>query len=270
MDRIQRLQQFEERISIDRKKLCLHPVYGLLRDLESIRIFMEAHAFAVWDFMSLLKSLQIQLTCTCIPWTPRSDSQAARFINEIVLAEETDEVEPGHYLSHYELYLLAMREIGARTEPVEQMVQRAQDLVTLKSWLASKSDGIHGFVKMTLDLAERPIHQVAAAFLFGREDVIPEMFERILKELELFESQQLKHFRQYLVRHIEIDGGQHGPLAKKLLMSVCGDSETHWNEAEQAASEAIQARLGLWSAIQEKMQPSVRNVHPVDLVFMQT
>ncbi len=90
-----------------------HPLYRELSSLERLRRFQQYHVFAVWDFMCLLKALQQQLTCPTVPWLPVGDPEVRRLINEIVLGEESDELPGGRVLSHFELYLEAMRESGA-------------------------------------------------------------------------------------------------------------------------------------------------------------
>ena len=51
----------------DLNRLVNHPVYGRVQDPEALSLFMSSHVFAVWDFMSLLKALQLRLTGRAVP-----------------------------------------------------------------------------------------------------------------------------------------------------------------------------------------------------------
>ena len=104
-----------------------HPLYEHVSDENSLRILMRTHVFAVWDFQSLLKSLQRSLTCVDVPWLPTADAEARRFVNEIVLDEESDAAPGGGYLSHFELYVQAMTECGADLEPIETFVRQVRE-----------------------------------------------------------------------------------------------------------------------------------------------
>lgn len=258
------LEEFEARISKNRAALLSHPIYGELKDLGTIQVFMKSHVFAVWDFMSLLKVLQRQLTCITVPWLPPKDAQVARFINEIVLGEETDEAGEGLYLSHFELYLRAMEEVRADAGPVLQFIERVRATADFPALLKEHSgeQGVFAFLRTTFAQVEGKPHEVAAAFLFGREDIIPDMFTRIMKTLNLFYAPEYRFFRQYLERHIEVDGDHHGPLARKMLVSLCGDSAAKWQEAEHAAVTAIEARINLWDFIQSEMSASTNPAAP--------
>ena len=45
-------------------KLINHPIYDNINTTANLKLFMERHVWAVWDFMVLLKSLQYKLTDT--------------------------------------------------------------------------------------------------------------------------------------------------------------------------------------------------------------
>ncbi len=223
-----------------------HLVYGKISNLDALRIFMEHHVIAVWDFMTLLKSLQRRLTCVDLPWRPVSAPNAARIINEIVLVEESDEVAPGQYLSHFEMYLAAMREAGASTAAVESLVYASRDHLQINQQNTQLPAACDKFTRTTFQLADAPVHMTAAAFLMGRENLVPSMFERMLPNLP---SSEPRYFRLYLERHIAVDGDQHGPLARQLLVSLCGDDRKKWTEAAEATATALNARRELWDAI---------------------
>ena len=164
-------------------ELVHHPLYARVRDEASLRLFMRTHVFCVFDFQSLLKGLQRRLTCVAVPWLPSDDPEARRLINEIVLDEESDAMPDGSYLSHFELYLQAMRQCGADVRPILRLISAIRAGVLADRALADPAlpPGVADFVSRTLRIAERDeVHRVAAAFTYGREDVIPAMFEQLV------------------------------------------------------------------------------------------
>lgn len=252
-DDIQSIEQFLNQISPELEALLKHSVYSQVKDVASLRIFMQSHVFAVWDFMTLLKMLQRQLTCLQIPWSPPQDVNSARLINEIVLAEETDEVEPGRYSSHFDLYIAAMKEVGADMKPIFGFLD-----VLKNRWGATPERALaplpipqttKDFVNTNMEISTRSPHEVAAAFLFGREEIIPSMFRQILRELEKYHDRPCPSFRMYLERHIHLDETQHAPMGRKLLANLCQDDSIKWGESLNIALKALHVRQGLWDGV---------------------
>lgn len=242
--------QFRGAIAPLREDLASHPLYKRIKTLEDVRVFMSHHVFAVWDFMSLLKALQRDITCVRVPWRPTGMASTRRFINAIVLEEESDEVA-GEAFSHYELYTRAMREIGADPGPCDRLVARATSLEGLAAGLKARDipPAARAFVKSTFGFiaTEKP-HVVAAAFTFGREEPIPDMFRALLGRIEK-RGAKVDTLRLYLERHIHLDEHDHGPMAEAMLADLCGDDPLKWQEAAAAARQAIQARLKLWDGV---------------------
>jgi len=246
-----RIADERQRLVTLRHELLHHPLYAAVRDVAALRHFLQQHVFAVWDFMSLLKRLQREVTCVEVPWQPRPAADSCRFVTEILLAEECDEDGRGGYASHFEMYLAAMRDVGADTGPIERFLQRLQAGISLETALID--DGIlpatREFVMFTIQLAQRGTPAaVAAAFFHGREDVIPEMFSRMVSQLER-EGLPIDRFLHYLRRHIEVDGDQHGPLADRLLRQLCGSDPALELLAMHAATDALHHRIQLWDGI---------------------
>lgn len=243
-----------------RDDLLIHPLYKDLHTRARLRCFMESHAFAVWDFMALVKRLQQELCGTGLPWTPPRDACAARFINELVLGEESDLGLDERPTSHLEGYLAAMAEVGADAGPLRQVLDA---LAAGRSWQAALSqpglpEGPVRCSRSTLRLAEHGrIEEVAAAFLFAREDVIPDMFQALLDRSSAGwgRPDRTRWLRWYLERHIELDGESHGPLAQALLAGLCGTDTAAWARAEAAARGAIEARIALWDDIVSRLPP---------------
>lgn len=243
--------QLVEKIYPVRAAVLHHPVYKQLGTLVFLRIFMESHVFAVWDFMALIKTLQRRLTCLDVPWLPPTDIISARLVNDIVLAEETDEVAPGYYTSHFDLYLKAMAEIGADTSQIRSFIYAVRQGFTADEALAPLSipESTKAFVRSTLKTTSKSTHEVAAAFLLGREDIIPAMFGEILNISEAEHGFTCDSFRLYLDRHAHLDAEQHAPLGQKLLKNLCGNEPLKWEQALQSAFNALKARQSLWDGV---------------------
>ncbi|MEZ0089269.1 DUF3050 domain-containing protein [Streptacidiphilus sp. EB129] len=240
----------EQAVDAARGRVVSHPVYHSLDTLTSVTTFMEHHVFAVWDFMSLLKSLQQQLTCTTVPWIPTGPTSSRRLINDIVLVEESDEMGDG-FISHFELYLRGMTEAGADTGPILALMEllRAGNPVLPSLKQSGAPAPAVEFTTTTWDFIENaPVHCQAAAFAFGREDLIPDMFDKVVA-VNKNEGGQLRSFIDYLERHIEVDGEVHTPMAMQMLADLCGTDQGKWRECEETVNAALDARVRLWDGI---------------------
>ena len=226
-----------------REEIVNHALYKKLNSVEDIAVMMEYHVYAVWDFMSLLKALQSLLTCTTSPWKPVGDGKIRQLVNSIVLEEESDVDKENNPLSHYEMYIDAMKQCGANTSAIESFVSNVSS-----TNIPSVNDGVDAFLKTTFDVIEsNETHKIASAFTFGREDLIPDMFTAIVNEYNT--ENDLDKFVYYLERHIELDGGEHGPLALELISNLCGDDNNKWKEVEETAIACLIARKKLWDSI---------------------
>lgn len=243
---------FLEALTPLREQILAHGLYAGLRDESSIRIFMRSHVFAVWDFQSLLKGLQRCLTCVELPWLPTADPQARRLSNEIVLDEESDEAPGGGYLSHFELYLDAMRACGADAQPIDRLISALRGGSTIDAALAQLPlpDGVAAFVSATMNIARSAqAHRIAAAFAYGREEITPAMFVQLAHRLAGRSPANWSTFSYYLDRHIHTDRDRHGPQSQLLLRRLCGDDARLWQEASEAACASLGARIRFWDAI---------------------
>lgn len=248
-----------QKIQKQRELLLNHSLYGSIHSIDDLKIYLQGHVFAVWDFMSLLKALQIKLTCTSTPWIPVGDPQVRYLINEIVLAEETDIDKQGNRLSHYEMYIDAMDDLGADASIVKNFVASLSEknIFDAIGQLPVHSN-IRAFLRFTFETIQNgKAHEIAAAFTFGREDLIPGMFTSILKNFQAnFPDTNLEKLIYYFERHIELDGDEHGPMAMKMIGELCGNEDEKWQEVEQISIASLDKRIGLWDGIHEQILAS--------------
>jgi len=250
-----------------RTQLDQHPLYASVHTLEDLRCFMAHHVYAVWDFMSLLKFLQGAVAPVSVPWLPSGSAQstlAQRFINEIVLGEATDDGLPDaagepSFISHFDLYLGAMEEVGADTRPVRAFLKTVKKkglaAALLKSDIPEPS---RRFMATTFGFLDtEKTHLVGAAFALGREQVIPGMFRSLLADMGI-SKKKAPLFHYYLERHIHLDDESHGPLSLKLLAQLCGNSASKQKAADKAARQALEARITFWDGVRNNLPSALK------------
>jgi hypothetical protein len=243
-------------------KINHHPLYTTINSIDDIRIFMGQHVFAVWDFMCLLKELHSQIVVTSAPWFPPKDALSAHLISSILVEEEGDLTEEGQYASHYDTYILAMQKIGADTTQIEKLLELLKKGVSIHSALdcLSISVSTKKFVKTTFSFFSMQLHELAAAFVYGREGITCEMFSPLVKQLEKSsEKTALSTLIYYFKRHIELDDEQHFPKALQMLTNFIGTDEIKLNEAKVAAEKALYARLEFLTDIQVALAEQAGN-----------
>lgn len=248
-----RLERFERDVAPLQADVVGHRLMSGMDTIEELCAFAEHHVFAVWDFMSLLKAMQLRLTSVAVPWTPSLYPTAAtRFVNEIVVGEECDRDPLGGFISHFELYLRGMDELGADTLPIRRFIAyvRAGEPLHHALTRAQVPDAAAVFVEHTFEAIDLGLPATVGAFAAGRERLIPAMFSALLARNGVVAPT----FEYYLARHIEVDGDEHGPLCRQLLVAVCGPDPGSWAEATAGARRALTARAGLWDGVRGAMR----------------
>jgi len=232
-----------------RKQIIDHKVYSEINDLDDLKIFMQYHIFAVWDFMSLLKTLQNNLTCTSVPWFPKGSAGTRHLINEIVVGEESDVDNYGNRKSHFELYLDAMQQCGADTSQIEKFITVLKNTGDFNSAFTASDTPKEAreFVDFTFRIiGSNKDYLQSAIFTFGREDLIPEMFLSIVNDIHKNFPGSISIFKYYLERHIEVDGNHHSHLALQMTANLCDNREQFWKEAGETVIESLEKRIHLW------------------------
>lgn len=265
-------------ISPMRSKLIQHPMYATLTSMNAVKIFMLSHCFSVWDFMWLIKELQHRLCPSGSPWVPVSDCNASRLVNEIILGEETDgfgemtQATGFEFMSHMELYLQAMTNMNVDTSHIELALLNARnarngfDAFEGFDWASATSpaESVTDFVNFTMHVCSLSTHEIASCFLFGRENVIPPMFEQIQHFLP--KTKEVELLRLYIDRHIEVDGGTeeddgHAEMGAEMLVNLVGDDPKKWKQVRDMALMSLEQRYCLWDGVAERISANILQIN---------
>ena len=244
-----------------KNRLRNHSLYSKIKDVDDLKIFSNAHVYAVWDFMSLLKFLQINLTSISIPWFPSKNTTTAKLINEIVAGEETDEDQEGQPVSHFEMYIDSIEEFGLNTSEIINNLNTLNNIETIDKDIEKLNikSYVKDFLKFTFSVIKRgKIHEVASVFTFGREDLIPDMFIPLIEGINS-ENNDLNKLIYYFKRHIEVDGDMHGPMSMEMLSYLCNNDPSKISESALIAEKALLARISLWDGIENEIKTKKNN-----------
>jgi len=250
------LLDIEKELSTLKIKLNEHPIYEKINTIEGLRIFMEHHVYASWDSMSLLKNLQKSLSSNTIYWINSKHKIATRYINELMLEEESDMDPDGNPISHFELYLKSMEEVGANTTDIKKFLNAINtgNGINFAINKVSLPKHISDFLNTTFDIIKSDSSpKVASSVYFARENLIPVIFPGFLDSLKNIDINKFRLFRFYLDRHIFLDSGTHSKWSRETLISICGNNKEKWKEARKSALDSIYARIKLWDGITDSI-----------------
>ena len=247
-----RLDELKEAVLPIREKLAGNKIYNAIKEIDDLQVFLEHHVFAVWDFMSLLKAMQIEHTGVSIPWNPRGNAVARRYINDLVLGLESALLPDGTVGSHFELYVRAMEQWGADTTAINEFVRRTSLGESVERALADSDapPASQRFVANTWHtIIHTEPHQIAASFLFGREAIIPDSFIKMIEQINEDNHEEQDMLVAYLKLNNQEEQDIRKPVADTLLIELCGTDEKKWEEAKQAVINALEHRIEFWNAI---------------------
>ncbi|WP_317899879.1 DUF3050 domain-containing protein [Aurantibacillus circumpalustris] len=251
-----RIKKLQNDIEVIKEKLASHPLYDHMSSLDDLRIFMAYHVFAVWDFMSVLKVLQQQLTYMHIPWVPEGCPDTRYLINQIVLEEESDLDNEGKRTSHFELYLNAMKQAGADTSAIDRLITNLKSGNGFPLALAESKlpDAARSFIKNTIEtsISSNKIHAQAAVFTFGRREFLPIELKNLVVKLSQEDPESLSIMKYYIDLHPKKEDQLQ--LAIQMTVDLCGEDDEKWIVATNAITRTLDARIKLHDAILDKIK----------------
>ncbi len=233
-----------------------HKVFDQLLSNEDLQLFMSWHVFSVWTYMSIIKRLQLEFTCTCLPWTPYRSAKSAHLINKIVSENESIDLANNTYLSHFELYLCAMEEIGANTFSIRTFVDLIAANMPLQDALkiSNSPPAIEEFVLTNTHIAiSGSVEEVLGCMIYAHEYIFPKSFIHSSAGSALSRFAEEK-FSLYLKMCCSTDPHQRHLDITNLLIEQTNGNESCLKTCLDAALGAIKRQANLWDSLACKIE----------------
>ncbi len=226
-----------------------HKLYERVSDENALRTFVEHHVICVWSYSFLLRNIYQELVSVIHPLNSQGQKEAIRLISEIILDEEVEEQHDGSLMSHMEVYMEAMQDLGADLGPIVTFFDMQDAGADWQDALeaAEFSPAITEYARCIGSFFKRPLHERAAILFYEGEPYIPDQF---LSKLGLLSSKHRTHrLLDYFERHIEGLKRPGFSAAGRLVEIFCGDSDAFNEAAEKAAECAMKARIEFWNQV---------------------
>lgn len=230
-----------------------HKLYDRIFDDYSLRLFVEHHVVCVWSYNYLLRNIYQELVSMIQPLNSQAQKEALRIISEAILEEEVEEQTDGSLLSHLEIYLEAMQELGADVGPILSFFDMQESGASWQESLAASHfpASVAQYARSMGELFERPLHERAAVLFYEGEPFIPDTFLNRLGQLGA--RHDVNRLLDYFERHIEGLKRPGFSTSGRLVEIFCGDNPQLNDEAEKAAEQAMQIRIDLWNKLSDNL-----------------
>lgn len=245
-------------------ELTQHPILHAVSDRAGLRVFMASHVYAVWTHISLVKRLQHELTSVAVPWVPPRSRHAARLINELVTGVECDLDADGAPISHYELYLDAMQNVGADTRSIRRFVQLIDDgsssALERAFDSATTPQHVRTYVRHALRVARQgSLAQVMGCFLHERDISLQQSITRLLAEWTRT-SPALPRLAYYLERHSQLECGRHAERLQRVVQELDSTSPRFADDVLASARESLGTRIRFWDGVLAEIRHSTASL----------
>ncbi len=239
-----------------------HKLYERVADEASLRLFIEHHVICVWSYNFLLRDIHQELVTMIHPLNSQSQKEAIRLVSEMILEEEVEEQNDGTLVSHLEIYLEAMQDLGANISPIVSFFDLQDSGQTWQTALkhAHFPTAVSRYARKMSRIAEGPLHERAAALFYEGEPFIPDAF--LMRLGLLGNAVKIGRLLDYFERHIEGLKRPGFSASGRLVEILCGDDEQMALEAEKAAEEAMKNRVDLWNQISDKLETLPQPIKP--------